>query len=119
MLGKFDDCFRCRCCGGLPEGGMDQNLIDLLNEIGVIAEDIEEPHCGYRCRIHNAEVGGERNSQHLYGTAVDAGYKRFGSMEKLARLAEEAGADGVGRYEEDGFVHIDVRSGRIGDDYRW
>lgn len=121
MLDKTSDCFRCRCCNELPEGGMDQNLVDLLNEAGVTEEDITEDNCGYRCKEHNAEVGGETNSQHLYGTAADVSAARFESVEALAQKFEALGADGVGRYpeEEGNFVHVDTRSGRIGDDFRW
>ena len=111
MLTKFDDCFKCHCCGGLPNDGMDQNLIDILNEAGI---EPDEVNCGYRCKEHNAEVGGEENSQHLLGTAADIDTS---NVEELAQKFEELKADGVGRYSN--FVHIDTRSGRIGDDYRW
>jgi uncharacterized protein YcbK (DUF882 family) len=99
---------------------MDQNLIDILNEAGIIASDIEEPHCGYRCPSHDAEVGGV-NGQHPRGTAADVGVDRFDSVEQLAELFESLNADGVGRYpgEMGEFVHVDVRSGRVGDTYRW
>ena len=111
MLYKTDDCFKCKCCDTLPENGMDQNLIDILNEAGITADEV---NCGYRCVKHNAEVGGEENSQHLLGTAADIDAN---NVEELAQKFESLLADGVGRY--DNFVHVDTRSGRIGDDYRW
>ena len=113
MFNKFSSCFACKCCGTLPENGMDEQLINLLNESGVLEEEI---NCGYRCEEHNREVGGEPNSQHLLGTAADVDASEFG-VEKLAKWFEELGADGVGRY--DNFVHIDTRSGRSFDTYRW
>ena len=115
MLNQNDDCFRCRCCGGLPEGGMDQALIDVLNEAGIEADEI---NCGYRCPEHNAEVGGVENSQHVDGTAADVDASRFG-VEALACKFEALGADGVGRYPDDNFVHVDTRDGRRDGGYRW
>ncbi|GBG14359.1 sulfate adenylyltransferase [Novimethylophilus kurashikiensis] len=66
---------------------------------------------GYRSRRTNAHTeGAARNSQHLYGKAVDfrvpglpAGY--------LGRLMAWLSQGGVGIYEKDGFVHVDT--GRI------
>lgn len=117
MFTKTSKCFACKCCGTLPEDGMDQNLIDILNEAEILAEEI---NCAYRCPSHNAEVGGEPNSQHLLGTAADVDASEFG-VEELALLFEKLGADGIGRYPDDmgNFVHCDTRSGRIGDSWRW
>ena len=79
-------------------------------------------NCAYRCDSHNAEVGGVKDSQHNANpcTAADIDASEIG-VEELAQLAGEAGADGVGRYFGNAgtFVHVDVRSGRIGDTYRW
>lgn len=100
-----DDCFRCHCCGNLPPAGMDQELVQVLNTIGVYADEINS---AYRCPSHNAAVGGVPNSQHVQGCAADVDATRWG-VEGLALLAEQAGADGIGKYEGDGFVHIDTR----------
>lgn len=117
MLTKNDDCFRCHCsCAGLPENGMDQKLIDLLNAIPGLAPDMI--NCGYRCKNHNAAVGGVANSQHIDGTAADIDAGKWG-VEWLARMCEELSADGVGRYPEANFVHCDTREGRTNGGYRW
>ncbi len=71
---------------------------------------------GYRCPEHNVEAKGTPDSQHLKGTACDF-YAENVDTETLARYAEECGADGVGRYPT--WVHADVRSGRVYDQYRW
>lgn len=110
-LKTTDDCFSCHCCGELPPNGMDPRLIDVLNKIGVRPEEINS---AYRCPAHNAEVGGVPDSQHVAGTAADVDATRWG-VEGLALLAEQAGADGIGKYEGDGFVHIDTR----GEEARW
>lgn len=109
----------CKCCGKLPENGMDPNLMDLADALRRRFGPLTA-NCAYRCPEHNAEVGGEIDSQHLYGTAMDIDASEYG-VEAIASAAEELGADGVGRYSpsQGNFVHIDTRSGRIGDTYRW
>lgn len=109
----------CKCCGTLPEGGMSEKLLELLDDI---RESIGKPvslSCAYRCPSHNAEVGGVPNSQHVLGEAADILVPDDKTVEEVAQLAESLNADGVGRYNDSGFVHVDVRSGRIGDNYRW
>ena len=69
---------------------------------------------GYRCPAHNAEVGGVPNSQHVEGTAADITYDGI-DVDYLAQIAEECGADGIGRYYNQDFVHVDVR----GYEARW
>ena len=105
MFTTTSDCFKCKCCGELPPGGMDQRLVDVLNKIGLTDEEI---NCGYRCPSHNAEVGGVSNSQHLFGIAADCDASKFG-VDELAQKAEECGADGIGKYPSSNFVHVDTR----------
>lgn len=108
----------CKCCGQVPEQGIDPKLLELLDEIRETAGVPINVNCAYRCPSHNAEVGGVVNSQHVDGTAADLDASSIG-VEALAQIAEACGADGVGRYFDDEFVHVDVRSGKIGDNYRW
>lgn len=112
----------CHCCGTLPEGGMDSKLMSLLDDM---REKIGGPlilNCAYRCPAHNADpsVGGTPNSQHVMGTAADIDASDY-DVETIASIAESLGADGVGRYpgSAGNFVHVDVRSGRNFDTYRW
>ena len=62
---------------------------------------------GYRCKKHNAAVGGSKTSQHRLGTATDIQIKRL-PIEAFAMLADNM-FDGVGRYTEKGFCHVDSR----------
>jgi len=41
---------------------------------------------GFRCRMHNAEVGGVGNSLHTLGRAMDC---MVGDLERLAAIARE------------------------------
>lgn len=69
---------------------------------------------GYRCKKHNAEVGGVVGSQHTLGNAtdVDCVYP----PDYVAALAEEMEYDGIGRY--DTFTHLDSRGRTARWDYR-
>lgn len=109
----------CRCCGQYPDGGMDENLLNLLDEIREAVGAPVEISCAYRCPAHNAEVGGVSNSQHVDGTAADVIVPDGWTVDQLADLAVQLNADGVGRYYDSGFVHVDVRDGRVGAGYAW
>jgi uncharacterized protein YcbK (DUF882 family) len=61
---------------------------------------------GYRCEKHNRDVGGVRNSQHLYGNAADILVKGYTS-EEVAEVAKEVDFSFVKTYKS--WVHIDVR----------
>jgi len=94
-------------------------FLDLLDEIRERVGGPVELSCAYRCPNHNADVGGVTNSQHVLGTAADVLVPDGWSVDKLADLAVELGADGVGRYYSNDFVHVDVRDGRVGSGYAW
>lgn len=65
-------------------------------------------NCGYRSPKHNKEVGGELNSQHIYGRAFDIKI-RGGKwdVEAMAKAAVAVGFTGIGLY--DTFIHVDFR----------
>lgn len=62
---------------------------------------------GFRCVVHNRQVGGARRSRHLLGEAVDveAGYC-------TVPQAEAAGFRGIGVCRGK-VVHIDMRPGQL------
>lgn len=83
----------------------------------------------YRCPEHNKAVGGSPNSQHRFGTAADIyigdpydfsakareDYEKFYKFVLNSKLF-----DGVGHYENNLFVHVDLRSGGTEpNEYRW
>lgn len=111
MLAKDDNCFACKCCGEFPPDGMAPSIIQVLNKMGIGADEINS---AYRCPSHNAEVGGVPNSFHVQGCAVDVDASVRG-VDDLADLAEQCGADGIGKYFDDCFVHCDTR----GEYARW
>ena len=116
----FNMCeFECHHCGQLPEGGMTPALLAKLDEL---RERLGRPvivTSGYRCSVHNRNVGGVWNSQHVKGTAADI-YCPGVSVDTLADMAAEIGFDGIGRYYNQGFVHVDCRdNGNSPGVYRW
>ncbi|WP_371374337.1 YcbK family protein [Sporomusa aerivorans] len=99
--------FACRHCGQEP--GIDVRLQNILD---AMREQVGRPlqlSCAYRCPEHNAEVGGVPNSYHVQGMAADVLVPDDMSVNELAEIAEQCGADGIGRYYESLFVHVDTR----------
>lgn len=102
------DEFVCPCCGRLPDSGIDNSLLDVLDKMREAMGIPLYVSSGYRCRAHNEAVDGVADSQHIHGRAADV-YAEGTEWTPLqiAALGERAGADGIGLYDD--FVHIDVR----------
>jgi len=112
----FDDSeLVCKCCGQLPKNGIDGRLLQVLDSIRETVGGPVSISCAYRCPTHNAEVGGVPNSQHVDGTAADVLLPDGMTVDQLAEVAEQCGADGIGRYYNSLFVHVDTR----GEYARW
>ncbi|RJX17182.1 MAG: DUF882 domain-containing protein [Ammonifex sp.] len=98
---------RCRCgCGRMVVNDI---LVRLLEAMRAAAG--HRPvvvHSWNRCEQYNKKIGGKPDSQHLYGKAADVSIKGVG-VAQLAKFAESSGADGIGTYPKQGFVHVDVR----------
>jgi uncharacterized protein YcbK (DUF882 family) len=104
--------FFCRHCNTLPPGGMDRRLIEVLQRIRDHYGVPVTINSGYRCPVHNANVGGARNSQHLLGTAADFVVRGI-SPAQVFRDLDPLWPGGLGRYNN--FTHVDVRATRT----RW
>ncbi|MCQ2581870.1 MAG: D-Ala-D-Ala carboxypeptidase family metallohydrolase [Alphaproteobacteria bacterium] len=111
--------FTCNCCDELPESGMNPVLLEKLDRLRELCGFPILVSSGYRCPIHNQEVGGVKNSQHVQGCAADI-YCYYLSVDDLADLAAEVGFDGIGRYYDREFVHVDCRSNGLEPNcYQW
>lgn len=97
--------FTCKCGCGRTEVSL--TLVEVLEAMRKRCGKPLIINSGFRCPQHNANVGGTKYSYHLLGEAADVQAPEGFSPEELARVAEEAGADGIGVYEWG--VHIDVR----------
>ena len=109
--------FKCKCgkCELPPKMPPDE-LIDILCEI---REHFNAPliiNSGYRCKEHNAKIGGAKASRHTFGDAVDFRVKG----EQTIKVYEYV----LAKYDEQpfgiakkinhqnafgGFVHLDTR----------
>ncbi len=102
--------FACNHCGSLGDG-VNMDLVDILEKTRTdLGGRVVTLNSAYRCPLHNAAVGGARNSQHLYGTAVDivvdgvAPKAVYSYFQKLF-----PNRYGLGQYNS--FTHFDVRKG--------
>lgn len=110
----FDrDEFECQCggryCNGFPvepQEKMVRTVNEIRRRLGVPVEIVTAGGSGVRCLVHNANVGGVANSNHLDGNAADLHSKK--SPQEMARVAEEVmGNTGeIGIY--DWGIHVGV-----------
>lgn len=113
-----EDDLTCHCgCGNLIINPL---LVQMLDSMSDNAGQKLELNCAYRCPTHNSEVGGVPNSQHVLGNAADIAVPDNWDVDRLANLAIETGFDGIGRYYNSDFVHVDVRDGgESPNEYTW
>ncbi len=113
-----DEDMECHC--GCHQNFADDLLMEHLDRLcDKVGRKLEVTNI-CRCEEHNMEVGGVRGSQHTLGTAADVVVPDDMTVDELADLALEIGFDGVGRYYEEYFVHVDVRSaGTESGVYQW
>ena len=121
------DEFKCRC--GCGKNIKDDFLVSLQAFVfylaRIYATEIKvQVNCGSRCAKHNAEVGGEPDSQHLNDCAADlVFFQKIKdewvqiSNDDIAQLAIKTGLfTGIGwmQYKKQGknLVHLDKRDGQ-------
>lgn len=103
--------FGCRHCGDV------QNLSsELLAVLELVRLKFGKPvtvTSGYRCKVHNDNVGSTDASQHRKGTAADIVIKGVKPKE-IYDYVNDTFPDsyGLGLYTNSGFVHIDVKQGK-------
>jgi len=92
------------CGGDTVDVELAKVLNRLRNHYNVEVEIISE----FRCKKHNKDSGGAKNSEHLTGKAADIKVKGKTPLEVYAYLnLEYPRKYGMGLYS--GWVHIDVR----------
>lgn len=113
------DEFECKCGCVMPEF-VKKNVKELAENLQVIRDihgkiDLTN---SYRCKEHNADVGGSVNSQHLKGKAADIISSDI-NPEDMATIvddlmkSENFELGGIGIYNT--FTHVDIRGVRA----RW
>lgn len=99
-------CHDCGKCEVTPE------LIAALEALRALGPEPILVDDAYRCPEHNAEVGGVSASQHILGKAADIRIQGLNlqQMYDRAKSIPAFAQGGIGVYQE-GFIHVDVRSG--------
>jgi len=101
--------FACKgrnCCGGAAP--INFELVFLLEKLRVLVGGPLLINSGFRCKVHNARVGGAKFSTHMLGLAADLPTPRGLTPIKFANMARKAGMPNVIKY--DWGIHCDVRS---------
>ena len=105
--------FECKC-GCVMPGFVKENINELAENLQVLRDEVGRLDLtnAYRCKAHNADVGGATNSQHLKGKAADIKSKTK-SPSEIAEIvndlmkSERFKIGGVGEYNT--FTHVDIR----------
>ncbi len=101
--------FDCKCGKYCNKTLIDSKLVKYLQ---LIREHFGQPitiNSGYRCAVHNKNVGGAKKSNHVLGKAADIVVKGVEPKE-VAKYAESIGVKGIGVYKT--FTHIDTRANK-------
>jgi zinc D-Ala-D-Ala carboxypeptidase len=96
---------KCPCCGKVD---MSQTFKDKLNEARSLYGKPMTVSSGYRCKKHNAEVGGKLNSAHLTGEAADIQCVFAGERFKMLKAFYAVGFSRIGISFAGGFIHVDT-----------
>jgi len=111
--------FECKCGCDMPKS-VKPNILELAENLQALRDKVGRIDLtnAYRCKEHNADVGGSVNSQHLLGKAADIKSKKFNPSD-IAKIVDDMMLEetfkigGVGIYNT--FTHIDIRGYRA----RW
>ena len=100
------DCHGSGCCSSTK---VDEKLVEYLQKIRDHFGKSVNINSGYRCKTHNASVGGASQSNHMDGEAADIRINGVTPLE-VAQYAEHIGVLGIGVYSWG--VHIDTRTSK-------
>ena len=93
----------CKHCG---EFYFDKESIDNLQRLRISWGKPIVINSAHRCRVHNKNVGGTENSQHLK-IAFDCVCPKA-EQDLFIKTAKKIGFKGIGKYPSKNFVHLDM-----------
>ena len=105
--------FRCRCSHESCRATViNEKLVDSYHAFRLYMDMPLHITSGFRCTLHNFEVGGKPQSRHILGDAIDISVVNL--LEKVTikdvlYYAQKAGFTFTKYYPEHKFVHMDVR----------
>lgn len=105
--------FACKCCGHI---NFTKQSVDAWDKIQEFREIVKVPvviNSAYRCKAHNANVGGSPKSMHLEGMAFDIRITPRLPRHIINDAARKVGFTGFGNYNT--FVHVDTGRARSWD----
>ena len=94
--------FNCKCCGMNGMNTFFLSRLDVARDISNIPFNITS---GYRCLIHNENIGGSPTSAHPEGNAVDISYKNVVECFLIVSALLQAGFRRIGISHD--FIHVD------------
>ena len=106
--------FECKSGCEMPESVL-MEVKKLANQLQIIRDFIQQPiyiNSGYRCKEHNAKIGGVKNSKHILGQAADMRvdnvspedlYEAIENLIKFNHIFE----GGLGIYKT--WIHYDIK----------
>ena len=111
--------FECKCGCKMP-ADVEENIKELADNLQVLRDVIGRIDLtnAYRCKEHNADVGGATDSQHIKGKAADIKSSTLNPSE-IASIVDDLmkiewfKIGGIGIYNT--FTHVDIRGVRA----RW
>lgn len=101
--------FACKgrnCCGNVAPISFD--LVLRLEDLRALVGKPLRVNCGFRCRRHNAAVGGATNSMHMLGQAADLATPDGLTAQRFANLARRCKFGKVILYSWG--IHVDART---------
>lgn len=107
------NCKGAECRGKQPPANIQSNLAKLAQDLELLRMELGHGIgvlSGYRCPIHNANVGGANFSQHMTGNAADLAVPtgKQDTYVAAAKRVPEFNGGGIGVYPNGG-VHVDRR----------
>ena len=99
--------FACKHCG---KNLIDQRVLNMAQELRDYLGVPVKVNSGYRCEVHNAKIGGVKNSKHIIGKAADlacslGSAKMFEAVKALRNQGKLQDMDYCIKYKT--FIHID------------
>lgn len=110
---SISDKMHCPCCNAFQYSEVFIKRVQVLRYLLDVPFVLDRKGGGFfRCRIYNDQIGGAKDSRHLYGDAMDLSHLGWSGSDRhfFVEQAINLGMS-VGIYSN--FFHIDLRSNPV------